>query len=146
MYPMRLRRARVPAGRPTTSIVPDCTTCTPTIARMSVVLPLPLGPSSPTMRPRGTARESPSSTCSRPRRTRRCSTMIAATGGAVGGSALFIMRRILRLRSHGVKRSRTTGEMPLHSGTHPAHELLDLDGGDRFEGHHVADHDHAHEL
>ena len=28
--------------------VPDSTTCTPTMARMSVVLPPPLGPSSPT--------------------------------------------------------------------------------------------------
>ena len=44
-----------PAGSPSTVTVPDLTICTPTMARMRVVLPLPLGPSSPVTLPRGIA-------------------------------------------------------------------------------------------
>ena len=47
VYATRLRRAGEPAGSPSTVTVPDATTWVPTIARMSVDLPLPLGPRSP---------------------------------------------------------------------------------------------------
>ena len=43
-----------PAGAPSTVTVPAAITCTPTTARINVVLPLPLGPSSPVTEPRGT--------------------------------------------------------------------------------------------
>ena len=45
------RSGAEPAGSPSTVTVPDLTIWTPTIARISVVLPLPLGPSSPVTLP-----------------------------------------------------------------------------------------------
>ena len=51
-----------PAGWPSTVTVPDLTICTPTIARISVVLPLPLGPSRPVTLPAGMAQVMPCST------------------------------------------------------------------------------------
>jgi hypothetical protein len=59
--------------------VPDFTTCTPTTARMRVVLPLPLGPSSPVMLPRGITQVNPGSTMRLPRWTTRSLTSIAVS-------------------------------------------------------------------
>ena len=87
-YATRVRSAAEPAGRPSTSIDPESTTCTPTIERMRVVLPLPLGPSRPTMRPLGTVSDRPCSTGMRARRT--CRSLTTMAGGAAA-SALFIM-------------------------------------------------------
>ena len=51
-----------PAGRPSTSTSPPATTWTPTTERISVLLPQPLGPSSPVTLPRATSKETSSST------------------------------------------------------------------------------------
>ena len=40
----------MPAGRPSTVTSPPSTCCTPTMARISVLLPHPLGPSRPVTR------------------------------------------------------------------------------------------------
>ena len=77
------RSSAAPAGRPSTLIVPPATICTPTIARISVVLPQPLGPSSPVTEPRGTASESPCRTSRPPRCTRRSANVIALSTGDV---------------------------------------------------------------
>jgi hypothetical protein len=53
--------------------------CTPTIARSSVDLPLPLGPSRPVTRPGSTHAERPGRTTVPPRRTRSRSTRTAVT-------------------------------------------------------------------
>src|SRR5215217_6677582 len=79
MYATRLRSDGDPAGSPSTRTLPPATICTPTIARMSVDLPLPLGPSSPVTRPAAISAESPGSTTRSPRTTRRSLTSIAAT-------------------------------------------------------------------
>ena len=72
------RRAGEPAGRPSTvDRRPLATSWTPTIARISVVLPEPLGPSRPVTEPAETVSESPGSTCVPPRLTRRSETTIA---------------------------------------------------------------------
>ena len=57
--------------------------CTPMIERSSVLLPQPLGPSSPATVPAGRLVETPSSTTRPPRRTRSPSTAIAVAAVAV---------------------------------------------------------------
>ena len=90
---MRRRSDGEPAGSPSTVTVPLSTTCEPTIARMRVVLPLPLGPSRPTTCPTGTLRSSDSMTAFPPRTTRNPRTSIA----------LFPMQGIV-LRAHVVRK------------------------------------------
>src|SRR5581483_7316376 len=72
-----------PAGSPRTTTAPASTTCTPTIARMSVVLPEPFGPRRPVRRPGATDSERSRRTRRPPRRTRRERTEMApSTAGA----------------------------------------------------------------
>ena len=61
-YATRCRCSADPAGSPSTVTVPLSTFCTPTIERMSVVLPHPLGPSRPVTCPRGMSSWRPSNT------------------------------------------------------------------------------------
>ena len=73
----RRRAARnegAPPSSPRTRTVPDWMRCTPTIERISVVLPLPLGPSRPVTAPRRTVRVTSASARARPRTTTRRST------------------------------------------------------------------------
>ena len=77
IYPTRRRRGVEPADSPKTRTLPPAMIWTPTKARISVVFPLPLGPSNPTIAPCGTSRSSPSMTVARPRRTRRPRVTIA---------------------------------------------------------------------
>src|SRR5512133_1501082 len=76
---MRARSPFAPAGRPSTETEPPATRCTPTTARMSVVLPLPLGPSRPVTDPWATSHVSSGRTMAPPRTTRRRSTRIAGS-------------------------------------------------------------------
>src|SRR4051794_36607354 len=76
------RNAVLPAGCPSTVTVPDLTICTPTIARINVVLPLPLGPSSPVTLPAGTTQSTPCSTVRFPRSTTRSRTSTAVSMAA----------------------------------------------------------------
>ncbi len=78
-YPTWLRNCAEPAGCPSTVTVPDFTCCTPTMARISVVFPLPLGPSSPVTLPLGMMHVSPRSTRLRPRWMTRSRTSIAVS-------------------------------------------------------------------
>ena len=82
--PARHRIPGDPPGSPRTVTVPPAMSCPPTIARSSVVLPPPLGPSRPTTCPRGTDSEIPGSTSREPLMTRRPST-------ATTGTCSFIM-------------------------------------------------------
>src|SRR5439155_6843044 len=75
--PTRGRSSRDPAGAPSTSTVLERTSWTPTIARISVDLPQPLGPSNPVMRPGTTLSEMPCSTRAPPRSTTRSLTSTA---------------------------------------------------------------------
>ena len=68
---------------------PDATTCVPTIARMSVDLPLPLGPRRPVTVPRRTSSVIRSSASRPPRTTWRRSTSTARSAGI----GLFYRRR-----------------------------------------------------
>src|SRR6476659_2280162 len=76
---MSERRPGNPAGSPSTSTRPEATICTPTIERISVDLPHPLGPSRPVMRPAATSTDTPSSTRCPPRLTTRSRMLIAAS-------------------------------------------------------------------
>ena len=66
-------------ARPSTSTVPLRIIWTPTIARISVVLPDPLGPSRPVTLPPGTSRLTARSACVEPRTTSSSRTWTAAT-------------------------------------------------------------------
>jgi hypothetical protein len=59
--------------------MPASSFCTPTIARISVDLPLPLGPSSPVTDPDETLQLNPGRTVVPPRTTRRSSMWIAGS-------------------------------------------------------------------
>src|SRR6266849_2874774 len=88
MYATRRRSAGAPAGSPSTRTSPLSTIWTPTIARITVVLPLPLGPSRPVTFRAATLAESPGSATLSPRTTRRSRISIAATHAdyaSVGG-------------------------------------------------------------
>ena len=80
------RRAGDPAGSPRTVTLPDATIWTPTIARMSVDLPQPLGPSRPVTAPAATSRETPRSTSVPPRCTCRSRTDIAGAASTTPGN------------------------------------------------------------
>src|SRR5439155_11012380 len=82
-----LRSLGLPAGSPSTVTVPPATICTPTIERISVVLPHPLGPIRPVTEPRGTSKLIDRTTSRPPRMTRSPSTTTAE----------LVMRLILRL-------------------------------------------------
>src|SRR5580765_653799 len=90
MYATRLRSDGEPASSPSTRTLPLATICTPTIARISVDLPLPLGPSSPVTRPDAMSAESPGSTTRSPRTTRRSRISIAATARRLRSSPMVI--------------------------------------------------------
>src|SRR5207244_2186413 len=79
MYATRRRSVGEPAGSPSTRTAPLSTIWTPTIARITVVLPLPLGPSRPVTLPAATLAERPGSATLPPRTTRRSRISIAAT-------------------------------------------------------------------
>src|SRR5262245_49374709 len=79
MYPTRGRRNADPAGRPSTSTEPPAIRWTPTIERMSVDLPLPLGPRRPVTDPAATLQLSPGRTTTPRRVTRRPSMRIAGS-------------------------------------------------------------------
>ena len=81
-YATRDRSAGVPAASPSTRTAPPATTCTPTIARISVVLPEPLGPSRPVTAPAATFTETSSMTTLPPRTTRSSSISTAGTSRA----------------------------------------------------------------
>lgn len=89
-YATRLRSIRDPAGSPSTVTVPAATFWTPTIERISVVLPQPDGPSRPVIWPRGMSSPIPSNTSVTPRRTRSPRTSTAAFGAGMGVAELFI--------------------------------------------------------
>src|SRR5262249_20495885 len=76
-YPTCARSDREPASSPSTCTVPPASRCTPTIARISVVLPDPLGPSSAVTVCFGTSNDSSGSTPLPPRTTRSSRTSIA---------------------------------------------------------------------
>ena len=76
-YPTRLRRGADPAASPRTVTVPDATSCTPTIERINVDFPQPLGPSNPVTTPDPMSSVSPSRTGLPPRTTVRSETAIA---------------------------------------------------------------------
>src|SRR5438445_9487949 len=76
---MRRRKGGAPAGSPSTATVPLSTIWTPTMQRISVVFPEPLGPRSPVRRPRAIVRLIPGRTRLPPRRTVRASTVIAGS-------------------------------------------------------------------
>ena len=83
-----VRRAgrAAPASRPaapSTVTSPPATTCTPTIARISVDLPLPLGPRRPVTAPPSMSTERSRRTVAPPRSTRRpCTSIVAAHDGS----------------------------------------------------------------
>ena len=82
-------QAAEPAGSPSTVTAPDSTIWTPTIARISVVFPVPLGPSSPVTAPRSISGD-PRQDELLPRRTFEVRTEIAARahrGGPYRGIA-----------------------------------------------------------
>jgi hypothetical protein len=79
MYPIRRRRPREPAGSPNTCTVPDRIFWTPTMQRISVVLPLPLGPSRPVTAPLAMVQLNPCSTWLVPRWTTRSRTSTACS-------------------------------------------------------------------
>src|SRR5262249_22103138 len=81
-YPTCARSDREPASSPSTCTVPPASRCTPTIARISVVLPDPLGPSSAVTVCFGTSNDRSGSTTFPPRTTRSSRTSIA--GAEVG--------------------------------------------------------------
>src|SRR5690606_37170949 len=71
------------AGRVASTVTrPDRITWVPTMARMRVVLPLPLGPISPVTTPAGMRALSPSRTRRRPRSTTRSATSMAVSMGS----------------------------------------------------------------
>ena len=67
MYPNRSRSARS-IGRPSQSTSPLSSSTRPKMARMTVVFPAPFGPRKPSIRPRATETEHPSSACTSPNR------------------------------------------------------------------------------
>src|SRR5262245_2580235 len=71
MYPIRLLSDELPASSPSTRSEPDVITWTPTIDRISVDLPLPLGPSNPVTTPARTVADRSSNAGRPPRTTRR---------------------------------------------------------------------------
>src|SRR5436190_1252176 len=78
---MRPRSPLEPAGMPSTSTTPSAIRCTPTMARISVVLPLPLGPSRPVTDPRSISQLRAGRTTLPPRTTRddRCAPRCSLT-------------------------------------------------------------------
>src|ERR1043165_6006256 len=101
MYATRRRSSIDPAGRPSTVTVPDETSCTPTIARRSVVFPDPLGPSKPVTVPQATSTLRSGRTTVSPRITRKSRTTTAVSAAdaiqAECVSAQDLRARILRL-------------------------------------------------
>ena len=65
---------RRPIGRPSQSTSPLSSSTRPKMARMAVVFPAPFGPRKPSIRPRATETEHPSSACTWPNRLRMSST------------------------------------------------------------------------
>src|SRR5215470_9029883 len=110
MYPTRARRAGDPAGSPSTSTDPPATRWTPTIERISVDLPLPLGPSSPVTEPCATSQLRPGSTVVPPRTTRRSCTRIAGPVIASGSDGGFGPRDEAQL-GHLVQLADLVGEL-----------------------------------
>ena len=110
MYATRLRRPAEPAGSPSTVTVPDATTWVPTIARMSVDLPLPLGPRRPVTVPRATSSVILSSASRPPRTTWSRSTSTACAPG----TRLFYRRCGCEVSRHvrgvPVRRRASTGK------------------------------------